>query len=202
MQQVNLYQPILRKQEKVFSAKTLLQGNLMVMVGLALLYAYAVVQTQNMQSQLNQVQQQRDEQVKQIAALSAQYPVKLKDPSLEGRIEQTKSELQHKRKLLTAVEKLGLNGHSGFSEHLSGLARQDRPKLWLRHITLQTSNQVALVGSAAQATAIPLYLQRLGNEKAFEGTAFHSVVIARNEEISGQVDFTLTTEAPVIEVAQ
>ena len=196
MQQVNLYQPILRKQEKIFSARALLQGNLIVLLGLALLYGYTVAQTHSMQGQLKQVQQQRDEQIKQLAALSAQYPLKEKDHTLKGRIEQTRAELHHKQKLLTAVAQLGLGSHSGFSDHLSGLARQDMPQLWLHHITLKHGQQVELSGSAVQATAIPLYLQRLGNERAFEGTAFHSVVIARDETLHGQVAFTLSTEAP------
>ena len=38
MQQINLYQPIFRKEEKIFSAKTLLIGNLLVLVGLVVLY--------------------------------------------------------------------------------------------------------------------------------------------------------------------
>jgi hypothetical protein len=199
MQQINLYQPILRKQEKIFSAKTLLQGNLLVLVGLVLLYVYTVIQTQSMQAQLGQVQQQRDEQVKQVAALSAQYPVKAKDESLKGRVERAQAELQHKRRLLAAVEQLGLDGEVSFSEHLAGLARQDLPQIWLHHITLQNGKQVELIGSAYQAEEVPLYLQRLTNERAFNGTAFHSVVIARNEKQPGQVEFTLSTESPLAE---
>ena len=199
MQQVNLYQPILRKQEKIFSAKTLLQGNLMVLLGLALLYGYTVVQTRNMQAQLGQVQQQRDEQIKQLTELAKQFPPKTKDESLPPRIEQKQAELAHKHKLLSAVAQLGLDKDSGFSEHLSGLARQDLPQLWLQHITLQQGQQVELGGSAYQPEEVPLYLQRLATEKAFNGTAFHSVVIARNTEQSGQVDFSLSTQVPEVQ---
>lgn len=202
MQQVNLYQPILRKQEKVFSAKTMLQGNLLVLLGLILLFSYTAVQTRNMQTQLTQVRQQHDEQMKQLATLTAQYPPKEKDNSIKGRIEQAQAQLQHERKLLVAVEQLGLDGDSGFFEHLSGLARQDLPQLWLQRIYLQSGNQVDLAGSAHQAEAVALYLQRLTEEKAFNGTAFQSVVIARQEEQAGQVSFTLSTEPPQAEEAQ
>lgn len=194
MQQVNLYQPILRKQEKIFSARTLLQGNLMVLLGLALLYGYTVVQTGNMQEQLGQVQLQRDAQVKQLAELVKQFPPKAKDETLQLRIDQQQAELEHKRKLLAAVTQLGLGGDQGFSEHLSGLARQDLPQLWLQQITLQHGQQVELAGSAYQPEEVPLYLQRLATEKAFNGTAFHSVVISRNAEQPGQVDFRLSTQ--------
>ena len=199
MQQINLYQPILRKQEKIFSAKTLLQGNLLVLAGLALLYAYTVLQTQSMQAQLTQIQQQRDGHAKQIMTLLDQYPATPKDESISGRIEQIQTELHHKRKMLSAVEQLSLGSETGFSEHLAGLARQDRPQLWLQHIYLQNGKHAELVGSAHQAEEVPIYLQRLSQEKAFNGTAFHSVIIARNKEQANRVDFTLSTEEPLAE---
>ena len=86
MQQVNLYQPILRKQEKVFSAKTLLQGNLIVLLGLLLLFGYTALQTGKMSEQVEQVQRQRDEQTAQLADLARQFPPKEKDAALPGRI--------------------------------------------------------------------------------------------------------------------
>jgi len=194
MQQVNLYQPILRKQEKVFSAKTLLQGNLMVLLGLMLLYGYTSLQTRTMQSRLTQVEQQRDTQAMQLVTLTKQYPVRARDNSLKGRIEQAETELQHKRALLAAVEGLGQGTGVGFSEHLAGLARQDLPQLWLRRIYLQHDKRLELDGSAYQADEVPVYLQRLTAEQPFIGTNFLSVVIARNEERQGLVDFTLSTQ--------
>jgi hypothetical protein len=196
MQQVNLYQPILRKQEKVFSAKTLLQGNLLVLTGLLLLYTYTVVQTRGMQAQLTQVQQQRDEQTRQLTELVKQYPPKNRDASLKPRIEKEQASLQHKRRLLAAVGELGLDEESGFSAHLTGLARQDLPQLWLQHIYLHQGKEVALKGSAFEAEQVPIYLQRLANEKAFSGTAFQQVEIARSEEHAGRVDFLLNTQPP------
>ena len=195
MQQVNLYQPILRKQEKVFSAKTLLQGNLVVLGALLLLYLFTALQTGSMEEQLKQAQQQRDLQAKQVAALAAQYPVRKKDDGLKAKLEQARIELQHTRNLLAAVGELGLDGELGFSEHMTGLARQNQPQLWLQRIFLQHGKQAELIGSATQPEEVPLYLQRLGEEQAFEGTAFLSVLIARNEEHPAQVDFTLSTKA-------
>ncbi|MCW8917274.1 MAG: PilN domain-containing protein [Gammaproteobacteria bacterium] len=202
MQQVNLYQPILRKQEKIFSAKTLLQGNLLVLVGLALIYLYTVLQTQGLQEQFTQAGAQRDHHLKRNAELLAQYPPRAKDGSLAPRIEAARATLQQKRTLLAAVTALGLEEEVHFSRHLTGLARQDLPELWLRRIFLQYGQQVELQGSASQADAVPRYLQRLASEEAFSGTAFHSVVIARSEKEAGRVDFTLGTRLPQRETRQ
>lgn len=195
MQQVNLYQPILRKQEKVFSAKTLLQGNLLVLAGVLLLAVYTIVQSGNIQEQLTQVKQEHEQKLKQLKVLSDQYPVKVKDESLPALIEQAKAELNHKQQLLAAVQQLGLDEESGFSSHMAGLSRQYRPELWLHEITLKSGKQMELIGSSYQAEEVARYLQRLSNEKPFRGTAFQSVTIARDEDDNSFVDFTLSTTA-------
>jgi hypothetical protein len=199
MQQVNLYQPILRKQEKVFSAKTLLQGNLLVLAGLVLIYLYTVFQTQGLKDQLKQTGQHREVQIKRLAELSAQYPPRSKDASLAARLEQARATLQRKRTILTAVKDLGLDSEVNFSRHLTSLARQDLPDLWLQRIFLQYGQHVELQGSAYRAEEVPLYLQRLSEETAFNGAEFQTVVIARSEEFADRVTFTLSSKPPVPE---
>lgn len=196
MQQVNLYQPILRKQEKVFSAKAMLQGSLLVLAGLCLIYGYTLLQTHNLRQQLQQTREARDQQLQRLTTLIAQYPTKAKDASLPARIDTARLSVQRKQALLAGVKALGLDATTLFSAHLSGLARQDLPDLWLRQISLHYGQQVELQGSALRAEEVPLYVQRLSNEAAFAGTAFQSVVIARNEEQADRIDFTLSTQPP------
>lgn len=191
IQQVNLYQPVLRKQKKIFSAITMLQANLLVLLGLLALYLYTVLQTHNMAEQLLTTQQQRDRQVSTVAQLTAKYPPRGKDTDLPGRIEQSRARLQRNQRLLSVVQELGLDQPGGFSAHLAGLAQQDLPDLWLQQIHLQYGQRVALSGTALRAEEVPHYLQRLSTEPAFNGTAFHSVVIARADAPRHQVEFKL-----------
>lgn len=195
MQQVNLYQPILRKQEKVFSAKTLLQGNLLVLVGLLLLYGYTLLQTLQLEEQLDAAAAQRDERQQRLASLRRRYPEPVRDESVSQRIEQQRQLLQTRQALFGAVQRYDDAPEQRFSEHLAGLSRQDLPSLWLHHIIVRANRQLALEGSALAAKDVPLLLQRLGREPAFSGTAFHSVVIQRNEE-TRQIDFALHTHRP------
>jgi len=190
MQQINLYQPILRKQEKVFSAKTLLQGNLLVLGGLLLLYGYTLLQAYSLEDQLAATTAQRDERLQRLAGLRAQYPEKVRDASLAKRVEAQRRVLQTRQELFSAVRQYDANPTQRFSEHLAGLSRQDLPSLWLRHIVLRANQQLVLEGSALSAKDVPVLLQRLGKETAFNGTAFQSVVIQRNDETQ-QIDFAL-----------
>lgn len=192
MQQINLYQPILRKQEKVFSAKTLLQGNLLVFGGLMLLFAYTLLQTRQLQDQLDEATQQRNDRLATLNTLRAQYPEKVKDSSLEKQVAQLRKQLQNSQALLAAVRNYDDNPTRGFSSHLAGLARQDLRSLWLTQITVRGQRQLALQGSAVTPQDIPLLIQRLGTEPVFGGTAFQRVEIQANEK-TGQVDFVLST---------
>ena len=192
MQQINLYQPILRKQEKVFSAKTLLQGNLLVLGGLMLLFAYTLLQTQRLQSQLDEVTQQRNERVQNLNTLRAQYPEKVKDSTLQTKVEQLRKQLQNSQALLAAVQNYEDSPTEGFSGQLAGLSRQDLRSLWLTDIAVRGQHQLVLEGSALSPQDIPILIQRLGVEPGFSGTSFQRVEIQANEK-TGQVDFTLNT---------
>jgi hypothetical protein len=192
MQQINLYQPILRKQEKVFSAKTLLQGNLLVLAGLLLLSGYTLFQTRQLQEQLVEATQQRDDRIQRLDTLRRQYPQRVRDQTLQQQVEQLRAQLQESEQLLAAVENYEDSPTAGFSAHLAGLARQDLRSLWLTRITVRGQRQLALEGSALSAQDVPLLLQRLGKEPVFGGTEFQHVEIQANEE-TGQVDFFLNT---------
>jgi uncharacterized protein involved in type VI secretion and phage assembly len=192
MQQINLYQPILRKQEKVFSAKTLLQGNLLVLGGLLLLSAYTLFQTRQLQEQLAEATQQRNDRLQRLETLRMQYPQRVKDQSLQQQVEQLREQVQENQQLLSAVENYEDSPTSGFSAHLAGLARQDLRSLWLTRIMVRGQRQLALEGSALAAQDVPALIQRLGTEPVFSGTAFQRVEIQANKE-TGQVDFFLNT---------
>ena len=194
MQQINLYQPILRKQEKVFSAKTLLQGNLLVLAGLMLLFTYTLFQTKQLEDQLAQATQQRNERMQRLTTLRAQYPERVKDESLQLQVTQLRSRLQNAQELLAAVKNYEDSPSEGFSAHLAGLARQDLPSLWLSRIVVRGQRQLALEGSTLTATDVPVLIQRLGTEPVFSGTAFERVEIQANDK-TGQIDFTLNTTA-------
>ena len=59
-QQVNLYQPILRSQPKVFSALTILQFGGLLLLGLSLIYGYARWQDAKLSRDVTSLQAQQD----------------------------------------------------------------------------------------------------------------------------------------------
>lgn len=195
MQQVNLYQPILRKQERVFSLKTMLQGNLMVLAVLVLIYAVNYYQTYSLRSQHDSLQQARDERMQNLTELQKKFPAKKKDPGLAETIKQKQALLNHRQRLISELrhQNTGAGGNPGFSEQLSGLARQNIAEVWLEQISVRDGKQLTLLGQATSPEEVPRLIQRLTGEPSFSGTTFTSVQITRDEDNPSVIGFTLRT---------
>lgn len=196
MQQINLYQPILRKQERVFSLKTLLQGNLIILAVLLSLYAFSYYQTHSLRSQYEELQAQRQQRSEQLLELQRKFPPKSKDPRLAQQVKQKQALLDHRHRLIRELQhqNTGAGGNPGFSEQLSGLARQDSKSVWLDQISVRDGKQLTLLGHATSPEAVPLFIQRLTTEPSLGGTKFTRVQINRDDKNKSIVSFSLNTE--------
>lgn len=195
MQQINLYQPLFRKQEKIFSAKTMLQGAAMVAVGIALFFAYAAWQTRNLAAQAEQFQRQRDEAAKRVTELARAWPERSKSAALEQEVVRLRTELRSKQRVVAHLADRSTGNTTGYSAHLEGLARQRLPQLWLTQIGLRRGGDtLELRGSTLNPEQVPQYLQRLSAEPAFAGVEFRQFTLSRGEKTPRQVDFVLLTE--------
>lgn len=195
MQQINLYQPLFRKQEKIFSAKTIVQGAVLVALGMLAFFVYAAWQTRGLETQLAQFQRQRDDAAQRVTELARTMPERSKSLALEQEVTRLRSELHHKQQVVAQLADRSRGNTSGYAAHLEGLARQHLPPLWLTHIALRRGGSVVeLRGSALRPEQVPQYLQRLSAEPAFAGVEFRQFNLSRTEQTPQQVDFVLLTE--------
>lgn len=196
MQQVNLYQPILRKQERVFSLKTILQGNLIILLVLAGLYTLTLHQTQQLREQHSLLQTQQAERTANLTRIQQQFPPQQEDPSLVEKVERQRALLAHRKTLLRELQhqNTGADGNPGFSEQLRALARQDVEAIWLDSISVRNGKQLALHGWATAPEEVPRLVQRLTGEPSFSGTSFSRVQISRDAERDNLVGFILNTD--------
>ena len=182
MQQINLYQPIFRKEHKIFSAKTILIGNMIVLTGLIALYGVAYRQGQSLQGQLTQTIQQRDESRIRLTKIKKAYPEKKRDPQLAKRVKEVKVRLDFLKGISTTLTSRSSGNDRGFSEYLAGLSRQDISQLWLEQITiLAGGGEIKLKGLTTKSEYVPRYIQQLSHEPVFQGTTFHKISINRQD---------------------
>jgi Tfp pilus assembly protein PilN len=192
MQQINLYQPILRKQKKVFAASTLLLGNLLILGGLLLLFGYTQLQTQTLQGQYDQAVAQRNERQVRLQQMRQQFPPRQADASLPTRLEQARLKLRQQQAMHQAVQGYDDEPQRRFSSQLRGLAQQVKGGIWLTEIRLQ-NGQMRLRGETGEAQQVPLLVQALSQEASFAGMTFDELLIARDDS-SGRIVFTLDSQ--------
>jgi hypothetical protein len=196
MQQINLYQPILRKQDRVFSLNTLLQGNLAIFALLLLIYFISVYQGHSLQQQVEKLKLERVQHSDTLTELRNKYPPKKKDMTLVETIKAKQALLERRLLLIKELrhQNTGAGGNPGFSEQLIGLARQHVKNLWFEEISVRDNKQLTLLGKTTSAKEVPLLIQRLASESSFNGTVFSSVNITRDSK-DALIAFNLRTEA-------
>ncbi len=182
-QQINLYQPIFRRQRKVFSAVTLAQIIAVISLGLAAIYGYGRWQLGRLEVDVAQLEAQQVSAQAQFDQLNAEVAARRDDRGLKAQLAEAESDLQARRQLLVWLGEHAQEHRLGFSAHLAGLARQHQGDLWLDGIDLGQGGQVvSLKGGSDEPAAVIRYLRRLGQEPAFAGLEFHSVQLTRPED--------------------
>lgn len=197
-QQINLFHPIFRRQEKKFSAKTMLQAAGAIALGVVVLLGINWWQLQNLSAQLAQAEEdfaRANVQVQQLGVL----PKREADPVLQAEL--ARLENMQRAGQLVSVALRQRQGRQGYSEYFMGLGRQHLPGLWLTGVAIaDNGNDLVLQGRTPTPDSVPRYLQRLANEPAFAGKQFDAFEITRPVETTksgdvaaSYVEFTIRT---------
>ena len=191
-QQVNLYQNELRKQELKYSAAMLTQISLILLIVFSIIAGFLYFQLQQQQSLLAEHQQKQKTAMADLQKIQAELSKRKKDSSLSKRVLDTTKELANKQKVLGILSQDEFGNTKGFVEHVTGLARQRIDGLWLTSLRIASGGtDVSLHGLTSKPSLLPKYLQRLSAEKAFAGTEFQSLLMARQEKKKQWMNFSL-----------
>jgi MSHA biogenesis protein MshI len=194
-QQVNLYQPIFRKQRIIFSAQTMLLSGLGFLV---LLTAFAFLinhRVTSLEAELERQKQSEQRAVSQIARIRETLPPQEPDADLVAqieRLEQRRDRLEQTAQLLrTRVPE----SRPRLRPRLEALARQHPEGLWLTGVELGANgNRLRLRGRALSARLVPSYLDGLSGEPVLQGLAFRQVQVHTATDDLPGVTFMVSTE--------
>lgn len=195
MQQVNLYQDELKTQKLKYSASMLLQISVVLVVVLSIITGFSYFQQQLHQTSLAEHQQKQKIAMADLQKIQSQLSLRNKDAVLARRITEKTKELSSKQKVLNILSRDEFGNTKGFIEHVSGLARQRVDGLWLTKIRIASGGtDISLNGTTSKPSLLPKYLQRLSSEKAFSGTEFQSLFMARQEKKKQLLNFSLKNQ--------
>lgn len=192
MQQVNLYQEELRTQKLNYSASTLLQLGLILIVVFSAASGFKYFQLKQHQASLVEQQNKQKVAMDELQKIQAELTLRKRDSTLARLISERTKELANKQKVIGILSRDEFGNTKGFIEHVTGLARQRIDGLWLTQIRIADGGtDVTLRGTTAKSALLPKYLQKLSAEKAFTGTEFQSLLMARQQKKTQWLDFSL-----------
>ena len=181
-QQVNLYQPILRRQRHIFSALTMIQSLGVVTVALMTIYGYGVWQVGKLEAEAVQLEGRERAYGAQMARLDPSESISQRR-AIEREIESLNASLIAQQRLIDVLNEQQLGSTDGFSVQLAALGRRYSSGLWLTELRINGSTEsIELVGRSTDPAKVPAYLLRLGEEQALTGQRFDSFEIERFDD--------------------
>jgi len=198
-QQINLYNPLFRRQKKYFSTLTMLQALGLILLGSLLVYGYAWYRTSGLEQQ--SVQTEKNYQATQVrlgqatAAFGPRYPSKL----LQDEVARMDDQVKARRQIIDLLGKGELGNTRGFSEYLRALSRQTLGGLWITGFHVSgTGSDMAINGRTLQPELVPTFINRLKKEPVLAGKTF-SMLEMSLPEAEKTVDGKPASPPPYIE---
>lgn len=182
-QQVNLYHPIFRRQEKKFSAKAMFQAGAAVVGGIVLMYAYSAWQLSSLREHAAQVDREMATATKQIEQIGKQLASRQADPAVLAEVKRLEALVDASQRLRGILKRERFGNTAGFSNHLIAFARQHVSGVWLTGVSIQGGGvDMTVEGRASDPELLPKYLQKLSAETSLSGTQFQTFVMNRPDE--------------------
>lgn len=193
-QQINLYQPMFRKQKVIFSAITMLQVGLFFLVVFSSLYLYQKTSLNPYEQQLVKIDKELVQLESQLASLNS--PQKNKSKLLENELAKLTKELEQRERIYNVLSSRTFGNSSGFSPYLEAFAKGHVQGTWLTSVNIkQGGASLGLKGKTLSSELVPVYIQRLAAEESLHGSSFNVMELARVENNDGEsgLKFSIST---------
>jgi Tfp pilus assembly protein PilN len=195
-QQINLFQPMFRRQKKPFSAATMLMITAFFIMVFAGIYGYGLYQVGSVETQMRSMDKEVEKLRVQLEKLAKQFPAKTKSKLLETEIARLSKELEKRQEIKEALAQHSLGNKRVFSALLESLARKHVQGTWLTKVSITDGGEVlGFEGKTFSSELVPVYIQQLSEEKSFTGLSFNTLVLRRSETDPLNLDFQVSTKA-------
>ncbi len=177
-QQINLYNPIFRKQKKYFSAVTMVQALAIICVACGLLAIDAAFRMRALTAQAGATSDLLAARQQRLTEVKVQFAPRQKSATLAAEIVAAQEELAMLKSATATVQRGGFGDTVGFSQYFRAFARQSIPGLWLTDVKVASSGAtIGIGGNALEAPLVPQYMGRLAQEPVMKGKAFGNLAM-------------------------
>lgn len=195
-QQINLYQPIFRKEKIVFSARTIFWLAVGFIVILLLWSILVEQRVAGLEAEHERQAAAEQRAIDQLAELQRTMPPSEPDAELIDRVETLEQRRDNMRESLEILQRRLPRQRAALGERLDALARQVPRGLWLTGLEMGAAgNGLSIHGRALSPRLVPEFVDALASEPALTGLGFRTVrIAAAGDDIPG-IEFTLSTVA-------
>lgn len=187
IQQINLYRPIFRKQEKKFSAMAMLQAGSAILAGVVVILGLMMWQVHGLRQEVNQVDKQLLAANKRLEDASKNFGPGAKSKPLEDEVANLEKQVAARLRVRDLMTRGLFSNTSGYSDYLVAFARQHVPGIWLTGFDITGAGEnMRLQGRTVNPAQVPRYMQRLSGEQVLAGREFQVFVMSRPEKKDGQ----------------
>jgi hypothetical protein len=201
MQQVNLYRPIFRKQEKKFSAVAMAQAGAAIVVGVIVIYGLTAWQVHRLREESARAQQQLNVATARLTESVQKFGGSQAQPA-EAQIQQMEQQVAARLRVRDVMARGLFSNTTGYSNFLTAFARQRVNGVWLTGFNIVGAGEdLRLQGRTSDPAQVPRYIQRLSGEQVLSGKEFQVFVMSRPEKKPDEpaqppyIEFLLRTNA-------
>ena len=185
-QQINLFNPIFRKQKKYFSSVAMAQALGIICLGCLLLIADATWRMRAMRAQSAATDALLATTQQRLTDARVQFPPRAKSATMAAEIKAAQEELAMLQNAEATIRRGGFGDSAGFSGYFRAFARQSVPGLWLTDLDISGGGaRIGVSGNTLQADLVPQFMRRLGQEPVMKGKAFSSLDIGAPAVVPG-----------------
>ena len=193
-QQINMYQPVFRRQRKIFSAATLLKITAVTLVLLLALYVQARWKLHGLQRTSDNLTLNYRQLDARLGKLEASGKTTVGTPPGED-IVTLQEQVSKRRVLLERIDRLSVDTAAGFGDIFEALARQDVPGLWLTGVRLDQGGNIEIRGATLDPGLVPRYLQLMAQQTRLAVLNNGTVNLTRHTPDRPEIDFILSYRA-------
>ncbi|GAB5605283.1 PilN domain-containing protein [Sideroxyarcus sp. TK5] len=196
-QQINLFNPVFLKQRKHFSALTMLQALLLIVLGSMLFYGYAMYQVKLLAKQTAEMNVRYEAEQRRLVNYINEFSPERAQKQLNDELQMVEAQASQQETLLATLKSGAFGNTQGYSEYLRAFARQTVKGLWLTGFDINGDGaQMSLQGAVVNPRLLPEYIQRMNREPVMRGKSFAALQMkqpeaANNQSATGYVEFNL-----------
>jgi hypothetical protein len=199
-QQINLFNPTLQRQQKLFSAVAIVQALLVIGIGGMALTAFMSYRVAGIERLAEAGRSQVAQREALLVKVTREFAPRKRDDALAQEVAEMEANLNVLQDAKDMLLRGDFGNAVGYSVYLRGLARQSVAGVWLTRLTI-AGDDIGIEGNSVRADLVPHYIRLLAAESAFQGKSFGGLDItgpddAASKTGAGKEMAILSTAAP------